>query len=109
MAARADRLKKRGEVPERLKGPVLKTGVALVVTGGSNPPLSAMFARRGAVFSPFPRFLGPFAVHRRGEIRQPRQRRYKTLNAASRPAPIPGFCAIDVSPCATSSSLSWLS
>ena len=41
MAARADRLKKRGEVPERLKGPVLKTGVALVVTGGSNPPLSA--------------------------------------------------------------------
>ena len=41
MAARADRVKKRGEVPERLKGPVLKTGVALVVTGGSNPPLSA--------------------------------------------------------------------
>ena len=84
MAARADRLKKRGEVPERLKGPVLKTGVALVVTGGSNPPLSAMFVRTGAVvFSPFPLFLGPFTVRRRGEIRQPRQRRHKTLNAAS--------------------------
>jgi hypothetical protein len=30
-----------GGVPERLKGPVLKTGVALVVTVGSNPTPTA--------------------------------------------------------------------
>ena len=47
--ARADRVEKRGEVPERLKGPVLKTGVALVVTGGSNPPLSATIAVKTAL------------------------------------------------------------
>ena len=34
-----------GGVPERLKGPVLKTGVALVVTVGSNPTPTV---RRGA-------------------------------------------------------------
>ena len=50
--ARADRVKKRGEVPERLKGPVLKTGVALVVTGGSNPPLSARLVHRRAPLRP---------------------------------------------------------
>ena len=31
----------RGEVPEWSNGPVSKTGVAVMVTGGSNPPLSA--------------------------------------------------------------------
>ena len=30
-----------GEVPERLNGLVSKTSMALVVIGGSNPPLSA--------------------------------------------------------------------
>ena len=64
MAARADRLKKRGEVPERLKGPVLKTGVALAVTGGSNPPLSAMHACPRAVFGRLLRFLGRFVAGR---------------------------------------------
>ena len=34
-----------GEVPERLKGPVSKTGVALVVTVGSNPTLSVLTER----------------------------------------------------------------
>ena len=35
-------LELRGEVPERSIGPVLKTGVRLVRTVGSNPTLSAM-------------------------------------------------------------------
>lgn len=31
-----------GEVPERLNGPVSKTGMGLVLIGGSNPPLSVV-------------------------------------------------------------------
>ena len=34
-----------GEVPERLKGPVSKTGVDFVFTVGSNPTLSAYRSR----------------------------------------------------------------
>ena len=51
------RVRARGEVPERLKGPVLKTGVAHVVTGGSNPPLSAIFACKTAICAAFSAIL----------------------------------------------------
>ena len=37
-----------GEVSEWLKEPVSKTGVALVVTVGSNPTLSALIARESS-------------------------------------------------------------
>ena len=37
-----------GEVSEWLKEPVSKTGVALVVTVGSNPTLSALIAREAS-------------------------------------------------------------
>lgn len=36
-----------GQVPERLKGPVSKTGVVLVATVGSNPTLSAFLRVAG--------------------------------------------------------------
>ena len=39
----ADAPGRKGEVSERSKEPVLKTGVGLVLTVGSNPTLSATF------------------------------------------------------------------
>ena len=44
-----------GEVPERLKGPVSKTGVRFFRTEGSNPSLSVEYPWNREVFPCFPR------------------------------------------------------